>query len=86
VQAPYRAVLTHGFVLDEHGRKMSKSLGNTIDPATLVNGDEKKAGCGVDVLRMWVASSDYSRDTLIGPVVISTAPPSPLSRGQCVLL
>ncbi|ELR12836.1 isoleucine-tRNA ligase [Acanthamoeba castellanii str. Neff] len=70
-KAPYRAVLTHGFVLDEHGRKMSKSLGNTIDPVALVNGDEKKAGCGVDVLRMWVASSDYSRDTLIGPVVIN---------------
>jgi len=69
-QAPYRTVLTHGFVLDENGRKMSKSLGNVIDPAVLVHGNEKKPGCGIDVMRMWVASSDYSHDILIGPVAI----------------
>jgi len=57
-------------VLDENGRKMSKSLGNVIDPAVLVHGNEKKPGCGIDVMRMWVASSDYSHDILIGPVAI----------------
>lgn len=61
-------------MLDEHGRKMSKSLGNIIDPTSLANGDEKKPGCGVDALRMWVASSDYSRDVVIGPVVIGNPP------------
>lgn len=55
-QAPYRAVLTHGFLVDEEGRKMSKSLGNGIDPADVIK------IMGADILRLWVASSDYRRD------------------------
>lgn len=55
-QAPYRAVLTHGFLVDEEGRKMSKSLGNGIDPADVIK------EMGADILRLWVASADYRRD------------------------
>jgi isoleucyl-tRNA synthetase len=59
--APFKAVLTHGFVLDEHGRKMSKSLGNVVDPNTVMN------DVGADVLRLWVASVDYANDVKLGP-------------------
>lgn len=59
-KAPYKAVLTHGFVLDENGRKMSKSLGNVIDPNSVMK------DVGADVLRLWVASVDYSSDVRIG--------------------
>ena len=59
-KAPYKAVLTHGFVLDENGRKMSKSLGNVIDPNTVMR------EYGADVLRLWVASVDYTNDVKIG--------------------
>lgn len=52
-QAPYKAVLTHGFVVDEKGHKMSKSLGNVIEPEQVVQ------SLGADVLRLWVASTDY---------------------------
>jgi len=55
-QAPYRQVLTHGYVVDEKGRKMSKSLGNGVDPIKVVN------QLGADILRLWVASADYRRD------------------------
>ncbi|MBK8190905.1 MAG: isoleucine--tRNA ligase [Vampirovibrionales bacterium] len=58
--APYQRVLTHGFVLDGQGRKMSKSLGNVIDPNALI------AQHGADVLRLWVASVDYSVDVRLG--------------------
>jgi isoleucyl-tRNA synthetase len=51
--APYRSVLTHGFTVDEKGRKMSKSLGNVVAPQTVVN------ALGADILRLWVASTDY---------------------------
>ena len=63
-RAPYEAVLTHGFVLDEHGRKMSKSLGNTVAPQEVVD------QYGADVLRQWVVSSDYSVDLRIGPEIL----------------
>ncbi|CAG8441470.1 17098_t:CDS:10 [Dentiscutata heterogama] len=72
--APFSAVITHGFVLDEKGRKMSKSLGNVTDPKTIINGGknkEKEPAYGVDVLRLWVASSDYTRDVSIGKTVMS---------------
>ncbi len=59
-EAPYKYLLQHGFVLDEKGNKMSKSLGNTIDPLKIC--DEY----GADILRLWAASSDYSVDTRIG--------------------
>lgn len=67
--APYKMVLTHGFVLDEQGRKMSKSVGNVVDPHMIINGgkDQKKEPpYGADVLRLWVSSVDYSSDVPIG--------------------
>lgn len=72
--APYKMVLTHGFVLDEKGRKMSKSEGNVVDPAIIINGgkDQKKEPpYGVDILRLWVASIDYSSDIHIGPNILA---------------
>jgi isoleucyl-tRNA synthetase len=63
-RAPYDAVLTHGFVLDEKGRKMSKSLGNTVAPQQVA--DQQ----GVDILRLWVVGSDYSEDLRIGPEIL----------------
>jgi isoleucyl-tRNA synthetase len=65
-RAPYEAVLTHGFVLDEQGRKMSKSLGNVVAPQEVV---EK---LGADILRLWVASSDYEDDLRIGPEILKS--------------
>ena len=63
--APYKAVLTHGFVNDEEGRKMSKSLGNTTAPQEVVD------KFGADILRLWVVASDYSEDLRIGPEIIA---------------
>ncbi|MSO88579.1 MAG: isoleucine--tRNA ligase [Rhodospirillaceae bacterium] len=63
-RAPYRAVLTHGFVLDEQGRKMSKSLGNVVAPQQVVD------KYGADILRLWVVASDYSDDLRIGPEIL----------------
>ena len=62
--APYRGVLTHGFVLDEQGRKMSKSLGNTLAPQVIA---EKN---GAEILRLWAASSDFTEDLRIGQDII----------------
>ena len=62
--APYKGVLTHGFVLDEQGRKMSKSLGNVIAPQKVIEQN------GADILRLWVVSSDYYDDLRIGPEII----------------
>jgi isoleucyl-tRNA synthetase len=64
--APFDVVLTHGFVLDEHGRKMSKSLGNTVAPQDVMKQS------GADILRMWVCASDYADDVRIGPEIIKT--------------
>lgn len=68
--APFKKVLTHGFVLDEHGHKMSKSLGNVIDPNIIINGNisdlKKDPPYGADTLRLWVSSVDYSSDVSIG--------------------
>src|SRR5438067_7512727 len=63
-RAPYDAVLTHGFVLDEDGRKMSKSLGNVIPPQQILQQS------GADILRLWVVGSDYSEDVRIGPEIL----------------
>ncbi|KJS38298.1 MAG: isoleucine--tRNA ligase [Rhodospirillaceae bacterium BRH_c57] len=63
-RAPYDAVLTHGFTLDEQGRKMSKSLGNTIAPQDIVK------EYGADILRLWVVSTDYTNDQRIGPDIV----------------
>ena len=54
--APYKEVLTHGFVIDEHGKKMSKSLGNVISPQEIIK------QYGADILRLWVLSSDYKSE------------------------
>jgi len=65
-RAPYDVVLTHGFVLDEHGRKMSKSLGNVVSPQEVIKNS------GADILRMWVCASDYADDLRIGPEILKT--------------
>ncbi len=62
--APYKEVLTHGFVLDGEGRKMSKSLGNFVEPQKIIN------VYGADVLRLWAASVDYRNDVKIGDNII----------------
>ena len=62
--APFKAVLTHGFVMDEQGRKMSKSLGNVVAP------DEVTSTLGADILRLWVMSSDTSEDMRIGREIL----------------
>ncbi len=63
-RAPYDAVLTHGFVLDEKARKMSKSLGNVVAPEDIMQ------KYGADILRLWVVGSDYSEDLRIGEHII----------------
>ena len=65
-RAPYDAVLTHGFVLDEKGQKMSKSAGNVTAPQTIIK------DAGADILRLWAAASDYSDDMRIGPEILKT--------------
>jgi isoleucyl-tRNA synthetase len=57
--APYKQVLTHGFTVDENGRKMSKSLGNVISPQNVMN------KLGADILRLWVASTDYTAEMTV---------------------
>jgi len=64
-QAPYRQVLTHGFVVDETGRKMSKSLGNTVAPKDII------AKSGAEVLRLWVSMVDYGEEVRIGPEILA---------------
>lgn len=63
-KAPYKEVLTHGYVVDEKGRKMSKSLGNGIDPMDLIN------QYGADIVRLWALSSDYTSDVSISDGII----------------
>ncbi|CAM8997561.1 unnamed protein product [Rhodiola kirilowii] len=72
-RAPYSSVLTHGFVLDEKGFKMSKSLGNVVDPCTIIEGGKNPKDApayGADVLRLWVSSVDYTGDVLVGPQIL----------------
>jgi isoleucyl-tRNA synthetase len=73
-KAPFKTVVTHGFVVDAQGKKMSKSIGNGVDPQEVINGgkDKKKEPAyGADVLRMWVANSTYTADVSIGPDALS---------------
>jgi len=65
-RAPFDVVLTHGFVLDENGRKMSKSLGNVVAPQDVIRQS------GADILRMWVCASDYADDLRIGSEILKT--------------
>ncbi|KAI9673352.1 MAG: isoleucine-tRNA ligase [Trizodia sp. TS-e1964] len=84
--APYKTLITHGFVLDHAGRKMSKSIGNIIAPEEIMDssflaqepgkngarGSPKIEGFGADALRLWVASSDYTKDVVVGrPTLLS---------------
>jgi isoleucyl-tRNA synthetase len=62
--APYRQVLTHGFTVDEHGKKMSKSLGNTVEPQKVID------QMGADVLRLWVASADYRNEMSVSDTIL----------------
>lgn len=70
--APYKTVVTHGYVLDNESRKMSKSLGNVISPLSIIQGGKEadEPAYGVDVLRLWAARSDYTADPPIGKVII----------------
>ncbi len=64
-QSPFKAVLTHGFVVDAEGKKMSKSQGNVISPQDIIK------DYGADILRLWVASSDYNEDIRISPQILA---------------
>jgi len=65
-RAPYDAVLTHGFVVDEHGKKMSKSAGTAVAPQKVT------AESGAEILRLWVASADFTEDLRIGPEILKS--------------
>ena len=65
-RAPFKAILTHGFTLDQNGEKMSKSLGNTIEPQSVM------AQSGAEILRLWAALTDYAEDQRIGPEILKT--------------
>jgi isoleucyl-tRNA synthetase len=65
-RAPFEAILTHGFTLDEKGEKMSKSIGNTVEPQAVTKQS------GAEILRLWAALSDYAEDQRIGPTVLQT--------------
>lgn len=85
-EAPFKTLITHGFTLDQDGRKMSKSVGNTIAPSQIMDGSllppppasKRKGGktavqgLGADALRLWVASSDYTHDIVIGQPVLKS--------------
>ncbi|HEX9138179.1 MAG TPA: isoleucine--tRNA ligase, partial [Steroidobacteraceae bacterium] len=64
-RAPYRGVLTHGFTVDDKGRKMSKSLGNGIEPQDIVK------QLGADMLRLWIAATDYANEMSLSPEILS---------------
>ncbi len=66
-EAPFDIVVTHGFTLDEHGRKMSKSLGNTVAPQDVIKQS------GADILRLWTCAADYWDDQRIGPEILKTS-------------
>uniref|UniRef100_UPI003AADA1D7 isoleucine--tRNA ligase, mitochondrial isoform X2 n=1 Tax=Centroberyx gerrardi TaxID=166262 RepID=UPI003AADA1D7 len=74
-KAPYKALVVHGFAVSEKGEKMSKSLGNVVDPDTVINGgkDPSTPAYGADVLRWWVAESNVFSEVQIGPTVLSSA-------------
>ncbi|QLH63805.1 isoleucine--tRNA ligase [Serratia symbiotica] len=66
-KAPYREVLTHGFTVDGQGRKMSKSIGNTVSPQEVMN------KLGGDILRLWVASTDYTGEIAVSDEILKRA-------------
>nr|XP_032803688.1 isoleucine--tRNA ligase, mitochondrial isoform X1 [Petromyzon marinus] len=75
-KAPYKALLVHGFAVSESGKKMSKSLGNVVDPDVVINGGKDLATeppYGADVLRWWVAESNVFAEVAIGPKILNAA-------------
>ncbi|KFO25394.1 Isoleucyl-tRNA synthetase, mitochondrial [Fukomys damarensis] len=75
-KAPFKTVMVHGFTLGERGEKMSKSLGNALDPDVVINGGQDQSAeppYGVDVLRWWVAASNVFTEVTLGPCVLSAA-------------
>ncbi|XP_069811697.1 isoleucine--tRNA ligase, mitochondrial [Dendropsophus ebraccatus] len=75
-KAPYKNVVVHGFTLSEKGEKMSKSVGNVVDPDVVINGGKdkvKEPAYGADVLRWWVAESNVFTEVMIGPTVLNSA-------------
>ncbi|XP_064565223.1 isoleucine--tRNA ligase, mitochondrial [Zonotrichia leucophrys gambelii] len=75
-KAPYKTLVVHGFTVGEKGEKMSKSVGNVVDPDVVINGGEdhtKDPPYGADVLRWWVAESNVFTEVMIGPLVLSAA-------------
>jgi isoleucyl-tRNA synthetase len=69
--APFKTLITHGFVLDTNREKMSKSLGNIISPKQIVEGKKGVGVGGVDGLRMWVASAEYTTDISVSDTVLT---------------
>jgi isoleucyl-tRNA synthetase len=63
-RAPFKTVLTHGFVLDEKGYKQSKSLGNTVEPQKVAEQN------GIEIMRIWASSSDFTEDLRLGPEIL----------------
>jgi isoleucyl-tRNA synthetase len=96
-KVPFRSIVTHGFVMDQEGRKMSKSLGNIIDPYVVINGGKVSSKLqsgkrrspylknsqpyGADILRLWVASTDFTKDVNIGKVTIGRYRPLLVNPG-----
>ncbi|XP_047200714.1 isoleucine--tRNA ligase, mitochondrial [Girardinichthys multiradiatus] len=74
-KAPYKSLVVHGFVVSEKGEKMSKSLGNVVDPDEVINGkeDSSVSAYGADVLRWWVAESNIFTEVQIGPNALNSA-------------
>ncbi|KAM9842397.1 isoleucine--tRNA ligase, mitochondrial isoform 2-T2 [Aulostomus maculatus] len=74
-KAPYKSLVVHGFTVSEEGEKMSKSLGNVVDPDTIINGgkDPSTPAYGADVLRWWVAESNVFSEVQIGPTALNSA-------------
>ncbi|XP_072313687.1 isoleucine--tRNA ligase, mitochondrial isoform X2 [Eucyclogobius newberryi] len=74
-KAPYKSLVVHGFAVSEKGEKMSKSLGNVVDPDTVINGgkDPSMPAYGADVLRWWVAESNVFSEVQIGPGALNSA-------------
>lgn len=62
--APYKNIITHGFTVDEHGRKMSKSIGNTVEPEKVWN------TLGADIIRLWIANTDYTSEIAVSDEIL----------------
>ncbi|KAM6969572.1 isoleucine--tRNA ligase, mitochondrial [Tautogolabrus adspersus] len=74
-KAPYKSLVVHGFAVSEKGEKMSKSVGNVVDPDEVINGgkDPSRPAYGADVLRWWVAESNVFSEVQIGPTALNSA-------------